>query len=113
LTDIQNNAPLVLTFIERKIHLRFTSLEKSYLIQPIALVLFQEFLKKTMFVINKKKCNQCNEEKPVYQFSKSLASFDGLNNQCKACKSVYKKQWTKSYYGKSNPFDRTWGARNI
>lgn len=34
-------------------------------------------------------CNKCEEEKPVASFSKRSRSNDGLQNQCKQCKSAY------------------------
>lgn len=34
----------------------------------------------------KKKCNECNEEKPLSEFHKHAASKDGLQTTCKSCR---------------------------
>lgn len=42
-----------------------------------------------------KKCNTCQETKPLEEFSKHRYSKDGHNWSCKACMSAYSKQYYK------------------
>ena len=41
--------------------------------------------------MNKKRCTECGEVKPVYKFSKRSSAKDGYQIQCKACRARYYK----------------------
>ena len=45
-----------------------------------------------------KKCSKCGEVKPINEFYKQKSHKDGLNSQCKCCRS----QWAKLHYQKNS-----------
>jgi hypothetical protein len=42
-----------------------------------------------------KKCYKCKKEKELSNFSNNPTRKDGLNDQCRECYSVYRKEWYK------------------
>ena len=46
-----------------------------------------------------KLCVKCQEEKPLSGFSKKSSSKDGLQSQCRVCKSLYNAQWLADHPG--------------
>lgn len=44
-----------------------------------------------------KRCNKCNEYKPLNEFTKRNDSLDGLRNQCKDCSRKKSKQYFKNH----------------
>lgn len=53
-----------------------------------------------------KHCFKCNETKPVNEFSKNKAKKDGLQNQCKQCKSKTDRRWIENNRDKRNAYKR-------
>ena len=43
-----------------------------------------------------KRCSRCGEEKPVEEFYKNKARYDGLDVYCKKCKGVWNKEYNKN-----------------
>jgi len=42
-----------------------------------------------------RKCNKCNQEKPLAEFIKNKNSKGGYANTCKSCQNKYSKQWKR------------------
>lgn len=43
-----------------------------------------------------KKCNKCNEVKPLTEFYKDKSKNDGYRAECKSCKKMYAKEFRKT-----------------
>jgi hypothetical protein len=47
-----------------------------------------------------KKCSKCGEVKPKSEFSKKRARKDGLQNECRLCQKIIKRNYRKTKIGK-------------
>lgn len=55
-----------------------------------------------------KRCSVCGETKPVQEFSRRVASPDGLAYKCRACSRAYLEQWRSRHPGAF----KTWYLNN-
>jgi hypothetical protein len=55
-----------------------------------------------------KKCNKCNVEKPLNEFSKCKTCKDGLQYSCKECKNSYRKE----NLNKIKEYNKQWRENN-
>lgn len=60
-----------------------------------------------------KTCVDCDETKPVAQFSKNRNSKDGLNSYCKPCASARYKRWREANRERRNQYMREWHQANL
>ena len=59
-----------------------------------------------------RKCSRCRELKPTTSFSRHKNMADGINPQCKACVSVYQRQWYEANRAKTIERSRLWKDNN-
>lgn len=60
-----------------------------------------------------KVCVDCEQSKPVAQFSKNRNSKDGLNSYCKPCASARYKVWREANQARRNEYMREWHQANL
>jgi hypothetical protein len=59
-----------------------------------------------------KKCNKCEENKELNEFSKRTASKDGLRSLCKTCIKIYRKSYYLKNYEKEKFTGSIWQKAN-
>lgn len=57
-------------------------------------------------------CRTCQQDKEESEFQKHSAASDGLNTQCKACVSEYRKQWRKDNPSKHRQYKEVYRAKH-
>ncbi len=57
-----------------------------------------------------KVCNRCNNEKPLFEFSKNSKSKDRLQYRCRDCDNKYQANRRKENYSERREYDRKYQA---
>lgn len=64
------------------------------------------------FFIMSKRCNKCDQEKPLEEFCKLKSSKDGHHYRCRDCNKVICAEYRAKNPDKMRELDKAWYARN-